>query len=85
MKIAAPKTHLFCEYSTKNIDEVGDDKHSVISRLIFNREILLPKPFGCRDRPFYNGHDYLVAAFHYADLPNTTVVETLAVLTITLV
>ena len=85
MKIAAPKTHLFCEYSTKNIDEVGDDKHSVISRLIFNREILFLKPFGCRCRPFYNGHDYLIAAFRYADLPNTAVFEKITVLTIPLV
>ena len=82
MGIAAPKGQLCCDYSTKRIrEDVGDDKHSMISRLIFDCEILFPMPIDRQGRPFYKGLDYLIAAFHYAELQEAAIVENLATLT----
>lgn len=85
MDIAPPKGQLCCEYSTNRIaQEVGDDKHTIIRRLILDREILFPRPVEGQGRHFVKGMSYLVAAFHYANTPKDVVVKKLDALAATL-
>ena len=65
-----PKGLLCHEYDTKNVrKDVGDEKHSILERLIFDRKSLFPRPIAAQGRPFYKGMDYMIAAFQYADTP----------------
>lgn len=78
MDVAAPRGQLCCEYDTKKIrEEVGKEKYSVILRLVFDREILFPRPVDGPGRPFYNGEHYLVAAFHHAYFSKVVIAEKL--------
>lgn len=85
MGIAAPKGQLCCEYDIYNVrKEVGEVKYSTINRLILDREILFPRPIEGQGRPFPKGEQYLVAAFHHAQIPKDIVVEKLDALVATL-
>ena len=78
MGIAAPKGQLCCEYSIYDVrKEVGEVKYSTINRLILDREILFPRPIEGQGRPFPKGRQYLVAAFHHAQIPKDIVVKKL--------
>ena len=85
MDIATPKGQLCCEYDTKqNFKEIEQQKRHFIQRLIFDRKILFPSPVEGQGRPFYKGMDYLIAAFHHADLPKDVITKKLDGLTATL-
>ena len=85
LNIPAPNEQLCCEYDIKKIrTEVGDQKHTAISRLIFDRRVLFPRPVEGQGRPFYKGMDYMIAAFHHAETPNTVVIKKLDDLAATL-
>ncbi|KAL9135963.1 MAG: hypothetical protein Q9175_002826 [Cornicularia normoerica] len=78
MDVAPPRGQLCCEYSTnKIIEDVGRYKYSMLIRLIFDREILFPRPIEGQGRPFYKGNHYLIAAFHYSNTPKDVVVAKL--------
>lgn len=82
MHVPPPKGQSCCEFNIKKFrQEVGEDKHSMISRLILNCEILFPRPTGRQRRPFHKGIYYLVAAFHHANLPIPAIVDKLTALT----
>ena len=78
MGIAAPNGQSCCEYDTRRkAREIDDKEHTIMSRLIFDRMILFPRPFTDQGRPFHKGMDYLIGAFHHADTPKEDVIQKL--------
>lgn len=85
MEIAAPDGQSCCEHDTRRIrKEVEEGKRLTMKRLIFDREVLFPRPVEGQGRPFYKGVDYLIAAFHHADTSKDVVIKKLDTLIATL-
>ena len=70
MQIPWPLGQQCCEFDTENIEKtIGRDKFNSILRTIFDdHPVLFPKPTDEQGLPFYKGHFYIAAAFHYAGL-----------------
>ncbi|KAL8880341.1 MAG: hypothetical protein Q9198_002230 [Flavoplaca austrocitrina] len=83
MAVPAPLNQECHEFDTKYIEtKVGRDFYHEMTRLIFDRQVLFPLPLGNtpssnQGRPFYKGHDYLVAAFYHAKMTKEAVVKKL--------
>ncbi|KAL8668278.1 MAG: hypothetical protein Q9168_007089 [Polycauliona sp. 1 TL-2023] len=71
------------DYDTRRVVErVGRGRYNETIKLIFERPVLFPSPMSDmpslnQGRPFYKGHDYLVAAFYLAKMTKTDTVSRL--------
>ena len=82
LDVPAPDGEQCHEYDTNNVlGEVGEQRHSAIQRTIFGQRILFPRPMEQQGQQFYKGSDYLIAAFHHAEMPKDAVTAKLEELT----
>ncbi|KAI4090307.1 MAG: hypothetical protein LQ344_004855 [Seirophora lacunosa] len=77
MAIPAPLGQQCHEFNTNRLpDNVGGGRYEEMMMLVYERN-LFPSPFEDQGRPFMKGHEYLVAAFHQANLTKQVIVDKL--------
>ncbi len=76
------------EFDTRSfMREIERDRYREMIDLIFDRELLFPEPLNDSENPalnqgwpFYKGHEYVIAAFFYAKMSKSAVIEKLDML-----
>ena len=79
MEVPAPKGQQCHEYEInyKDYMDIGKEKYSQISELIWERIVLFPMPVEDQGRPFHKPREYLVSAFHHAGTSKDDVIKKL--------